>query len=386
MARLSQGRVEVLQMSTVMMLIQDVLGEAWRELWRAKLRSALAILGVAVGAGALMLPVSAYYMQLSVQAKLSKRDEFSINVPPRNQSGGILSRKRQLLREDVLPEDMAAIQQACPSVTWVSIVGSIGGMHALKAGRNQYGASLTSKDESANDEVGEGHGFTAAEVAQGVRVIVINKALARHLLGATQPLNQMVRLDGVQFKVVGIKKPQPEHRMDVFPAAQIPYSSMADLYADVDWMLYAGTKPEQAEKARQEVDALLRQRIGDPGESFVRFAGEEPANSKLFAFMGMIGLLTLLSASIAVSNKTYIDVLERVNRIALRRALGATAQRVYSVVILESALLCALGCILGAASGARSSSCKPPRCTKAWVRNMRPVCRCCRWARCSFLR
>lgn len=69
-------------------------------------------------------------------------------------------------------------------------------------------------------------------------------------------------------------------------------------------------------------------------------------------FLGLVGLLTLLSAGIAISGKSYVDVLEQVHQIALRRALGASALRIYGAVLFQGGLLAGLGGLIGGGLGA----------------------------------
>jgi len=105
-------------------------------------------------------------------------------------------------------------------------------------------------------------------------------------------------------------------------------------------------------EAVRSIDKILRQRLGDPGDSFVYWDGKpSAADLRGVAYLGLIGFLTMLSAGLAASNKMYIGVLERVDQIGLRRALGATAQRVYVTVLLEGVLLCGLGSALGGGAG-----------------------------------
>ena len=71
----------------------------------------------------------------------------------------------------------------------------------------------------------------------------------------------------------------------------------------------------------------------------------------MYTFFGIVGVLTFFCAGAALSNKAYIDALERVQQFAVRRALGATTQRIYAIVLMESALICGFGCFYGGIIG-----------------------------------
>jgi len=337
----------------------DALAEAWRELWRARLRALLAVAGVAVGAAALSFPLCIYHMEGRLMARARKKEWLPIAVP----SIGIdpLRRRADLKRYRLTLDDAEAIRRECPSVERLVIFAYVHGGEC-KAGRRRCRASIASSDATRADDLraleptlGDslewGRVFAPAEIARGDRVLIVNRAMRRNLFGKAPLADAWVRVDGVRFKVIGALEAR-KFAYHPFPEALMPHTCAQDLYYTESWYFRGRPKPGAAEKAAREIDAVLFQRLGDPGESFISWGGPVGASeARIFAFFGLIGMLTLLSAGIAVSNKCYVDVLERVNEIALRRALGATAQRIYGTVVLESALLCGFGCAIGGGVG-----------------------------------
>lgn len=65
----------------------------------------------------------------------------------------------------------------------------------------------------------------------------------------------------------------------------------------------------------------------------------------------IIGLLTLLGASVALTNIMLISVAERTREVGLRRAVGATRGNIWDGFLAESLLICEAGCIIGTAIG-----------------------------------
>lgn len=65
----------------------------------------------------------------------------------------------------------------------------------------------------------------------------------------------------------------------------------------------------------------------------------------------IIGLLTLLGASVALTNIMLISVAERTREVGLRRAVGASRGNIRDGFLAESLLICEAGCIIGTALG-----------------------------------
>jgi ABC-type antimicrobial peptide transport system permease subunit len=159
-----------------------------------------------------------------------------------------------------------------------------------------------------------------------------------------------MRVDGVLFRVIGVIKAVPGG-MDG-TTAHMPYTAMRDLYSSVIWTFNVTPKPVMVGQAKSEVDRVLTARIGSPSQSFCWSGGTtEDFQVKASILIGLIGMLVLLSAGIGISNKAYVDVLERVDQIALWRALGCSRMRVYVTTVLESMLLCGVASAVGEGIG-----------------------------------
>ena len=80
--------------------------------------------------------------------------------------------------------------------------------------------------------------------------------------------------------------------------------------------------------------------------------------NELFAIVGdvqrmlrWVGVLVLAAAALSVMVALYNTMAERRGEIAVLRALGATRRRVFVTVLLEAALICLAGGLLGMALG-----------------------------------
>jgi ABC-type antimicrobial peptide transport system permease subunit len=340
-------------------VIRDLLAEAWSELWRAKLRTALAVAAIAVGAFAVAAIASLYQVVLTARAHARGADwilvaSFQLDRHP-------LRRPPRMKRWELRPDDAEAIRTGCSAVDQVMVAGSTRDRCDAKSGRRVLQGLIVEATSATTEEQFLLHGmrkglawgrlFTPEEMAAGARVVIINDDARRRLFGDERWGGGTIRINGVRFDVVGAEVPV-QSRYPI-PEVRVPYTTAQELFVQNTWLIYAHPKPGLRRQAEQRIDEILRARLGDPGRSFVT-TGDSMTDSeqlRTFSYLGLVGLLTLVSAALALSNKLYIDVIERVDQIALRRALGASARHVYGAVLLEAVLICGVGCLLGGAAG-----------------------------------
>jgi putative ABC transport system permease protein len=340
--------------------LRDILGEAWRELWRARLRTLLAILGITVGAAAITCLASMHQLDWAFEARARASGWMTVTVPKDvggERSRGPLARKPHLSRTRLTLGDAAAIREQCPAVESVVIRGD--DAVTCRAGRKStFSLCEATSAQSATERQASGEWrslrwgrfFTPEEMAAGAQVVVINERLRKELYGDAPLTVLILRINGYRYTLIGVARAPNE----IDSSLLIPYTCVGKLQLpSIMWYFQALPKRQAWDRARREIDAVLVRRLGDPGGSFV-VVDNPLAGSKegtIISFLGLLGFLTLLSTGVATSNKIYTDVLERLDQFALRRALGATRPRIYAAVLCESIVLLALGCLLGGAAG-----------------------------------
>jgi hypothetical protein len=336
--------------------LRDILGEAWRELWRARLRTLLAVGAIAVGALGVSVIASGMALERVRSAQARGKGWLSIAMP--YLTPGPLQAPSRMKRRFLLPEDGEYLRAACPDLDQLVIAGSTS-THA-KVGSEVMEVMLELDSATTQEafvaqpmrgKLARGRHFTPQEVAGGAHVAILSDDVRRRLFG-NRPVGRWLRLDGVRFEIVGAQEPRPTRELPVYTVA-IPYTAGRHLYLDARWSFYAYARPERVPEVLRSINRLFAARVGEPHAPFAYVLGEQDTlgDRRTLIYFGMVGLLMLLSAALALSNKMYVDVLERLDQIALRRALGATARRIYAGVLLESTVLCGLGCAVGGGLG-----------------------------------
>ena len=339
---------------------------AFKAIWSHKTRSALTILGIFIGVGAIisLMTISEGFMK-SLLSGASEDDAKKVWVTPRRQHGKPYRRFQM--------SDVEAIRAGAPLAEKVTPILarekqiSVGDKHVDS--RIQTREGFTFEEQKPRDKFFEnrkmtGRFFTPAENLDRARVAVINQALAKKLFETGDALNNDIRIGGVSFTVIGVAE---DHKAEqIFggqPTAYIPLKTAAKRVFGakrLDYIEVTSPSPEDAPEARRQIIPALRARRGareDAADDFEVKTFE--AQIEMFkSTMGKLSLvvysiagISLLVGGIGIMNIMLVSVTERTREIGLRKALGARNTDILSQFLIEAVVLCMIGGALGVALG-----------------------------------
>ena len=199
------------------------------------------------------------------------------------------------------------------------------------------------------------------DMAERRRVIFIGNLLAKDLYGKTDVVGETLLLDGTPFTVVGVMKDKEQNSSygsrDT-RAAWIPTTTFAAMYSirRMDNFV-AQSKPEYTMKqARREINGILggRYRFDPEDDQALQVWDVTEAIDfmKSFTiafqyFLVGIGVATLITGGIGVSNIMNVVLEERTKEIGIKMALGARKSYVLSQFVVETLFITFLGGVVG---------------------------------------
>jgi putative ABC transport system permease protein len=350
--------------------ILDSVSIALQSIWANKLRSFMTLLGNIVAVTSIVTVVS---LIQGVNAMVSSAiltdvgaDAFTIQrVPP-----------RATLTED---EEERTRNNPNLTVSEADAVRAFSPAVASVVAQAQRRGTITYRDQVleniqiqgvtreyidfATFDAERGRMMTPTEVERNRPVVLLGWDIADQLFGDVSPLEKVVKIQGVHFRIVGVSA----RKGGVFGAsmdgfAVIPLGAHVKLFGARQSLslMVKPTSPELLQTAMDDATVALRvSRRLKPSEpdNFGIFTSDtllglyQQATTGIFAVLVGIVALSLVVGGIVIMNIMLMVVSERTREIGLRKALGARRRDIVSQVLTESITLSTCGGLVGICLG-----------------------------------
>jgi putative ABC transport system permease protein len=209
-----------------------------------------------------------------------------------------------------------------------------------------------------NIDMDEGRFLDDADVARHGLVAVIGSEAKDRLFSGAPALGQDIRVDGVEFQVIGVVKPRmQEGDDDDNRTIYIPYNSMNVLkdnhYLDGIWMDSQGLDHDKLDKTVRETLAAAHGFKSDDTRALFLFDAQKQLSQfgiislALKVLLGFIGTLTLGIGGVGLMNMMLVSVTQRTREIGVEKALGARKRDILFQFLAEAMTITAIGGILG---------------------------------------
>ena len=339
---------------------------ALRAIGMNKMRAFLMMLGVIIGITTLTVIVS---VGKGASAKVMKSvQNFGANAVVVFAGGGKVMGPPDEKVNTLTMEDAQAVMQEIKGIRSMD-TALIRVSRTVKYEENNtntviYGGT-TNYGDAWEWSTESGDYFTEEDMASMARVAVVGKTVVSELYGATDPIGTNIKIENVNFKVIGVLAPRGTSPMgmDMDSRIVIPYTTASRRVFNTPYLSLirvAAVDPNQVETIEMDTAALLKERHhiqpGFPEDYRVRGASSVSKMAKGMAgtlnlFLGLVSLISLVVGGIVVMNIMLISVGERVQEIGLRRAVGARKKDIRNQFLIESSLITLMGGIIGVLVG-----------------------------------
>lgn len=341
---------------------------AVRALARNKMRSALTMLGIVIGVGAVIAMVGiGQGADQTMQQQIANLGSNMLFVSAGSRTLGGLhlgwGATKTLVREDV-----TAILKECPSVA--AAAPGTQTTAQVVFGNDNWGTRITGTTPEyftiRTWPLQSGAGFTDDDVLMATNVAVIGETVRKNLFGAVNPVGQTIRIKNLPFTVVGVlvaKGQSPAMNEDQDDNIIIPLTTLQKKITGQTWLRFimvSATSRSGSYAAQQQIEGVLRDRHrireGDPDDFTVRNLADmaelaSEASKVMTALLGSIAGICLFVGGIIIMNVMLISVTERTREIGLRMAIGATESDVQRQFLVEALLMSLLGGAIGIVFG-----------------------------------
>jgi putative ABC transport system permease protein len=214
--------------------------------------------------------------------------------------------------------------------------------------------------EIEDKTISEGRFISNEEVTRSAKVCVIGVDVKEKFYPNQNAIGQTIKIRGIPMQIIGME----EKRGSMFGESQdrhvyIPVTLHMQMFGFGNGVQLHGKSSEGRESlqaAIEDAQTTLRNKrklLGSEEDNFgivdVQAVGNQidQFTSAIAVVVVPITMITLIVGGIVVMNIMLVSVTERTFEVGLRKALGATRKQILLQFLIESALLCAVGGIIG---------------------------------------
>lgn len=319
---------------------------ALNRIWATKVRSLLTMLGVVIGVAAIVALTSIVDgASQGINKSLATLGTNQLNITA--------------MAPDALTEQDAAALAELDGVSVMFVQAQNEG--TIATGDKRVNARLVGVSSqyfaAVKPEIALGAYLSDSKFAASAKDVVFGADAANDLGLTSDMLGQTVKLNGQDFRLVGVLDDQAGFgtggRVYVTLDAarklfsQYPYVSSIVVQADT---------PEAVDALQVASDRLLRERYGLNAETDARYTITNQASliAAVSSITDTLGLLltgiagiSLIVGGIGIMNIMLVSVRERTREIGVRRAIGAKQSNILTQFLIEAIVLSLAGGVVG---------------------------------------
>lgn len=339
----------------------DVIRFAGNALLQHRRRTLLSLLGVAMGATAVV-----FLTGLGEGARVFVLDQFQslgsnlvIVVPGKTETLGHMSGAGGV-PNDLTLDDARALERQLRGVERVIPMTNASDVVSYRQRRRQLAIIGTTRDFFLAQDlhVARGELLPVSDIDRGAAVVVIGDKVAKELFYDEEPVGKSIRVGDARMRIIGVLAPKgTQMGRNVDDTVFAPAATIMQIFnrTSLFRILVELSEYADADLAKQQIiDVMIDRHDEEDVTCITQAAVLESLGGILRSLtlaVGGIAAISLAVAGIGIMNVMLVSVSERTAEIGLLKALGARGAQVLAVFLAESVLLSTLGGLLGLALG-----------------------------------
>ena len=344
----------------------DALRIALQSIFAHKLRAFLTLIGIIIGvASVVTVGASISGLNTYVVDKVSKVLGSNHFMIARIAFSGRLSdedfEKMNRRNKRLNWDDYEWVHDHCASCSEVG--AEVQGQADLKQDNVEFPGALifgaTANMVDIEDKtIAEGRFLTEDEVKRSAFVCVLGSDIKDKFFPNTSAVGKVLKIRGLPMRVVGVEEKRGSFFGDSFDRhLYIPVTTHLQIFGRNGFQIHGKARGREIfQSTIEEARVAMRNkhRLNGNEEDDFGLVNVEELNNQIDQFTGSIAmvvvpitLITLIVGGIVVMNIMLVSVTERTFEVGLRKAVGATRRQILLQFLIESAILCVLGGMIG---------------------------------------